>query len=346
MDGLILYRDFPSSIVNPGSGAWAVETFLSLDTFNILSSVDHSVCMGIVDTSDYQGLGVVEFYSCIRNNGGPPNTYQIFQQGSQNQWNQDLYDTAPFITAYTKPYAAYIRIEHDPAYYPQQWTAMFKFNRGDAWIKFATRPDERLMRSGPILPQNIRPALLMRNANTQLRAVGLFTYFRLGPIACSDMGTTRLVAGAATSALIYGLTQGTAYQFTVEAQTPAGFGPKSAASALVTPPVLPTQVVLPLISQGQPCQASSYYDGSSYPCSNAFNGVYNDFFHDSCGADSFGRSWLQVDLGGAREIDLIKVFDRADCCQNRLDNFQVWVSSSPGQQYFQPGIGERCDPAQ
>jgi hypothetical protein len=88
MDGLVLYRDFPAAVVNPGTDAWAVETFLSLDTWNILSSVDQQVCIGIVDTSDYGGLGVVEFYSCIRNNGGPPNTYQIFQQGSKNQWNQ------------------------------------------------------------------------------------------------------------------------------------------------------------------------------------------------------------------------------------------------------------------
>jgi len=202
------------------------------------------------------------------------------------------------------------------------------------------------MREGPIAPQNLRPALLMRNANTQLRAVGLFTYVRIGPIACSDMGTTRLVAGAATSALIYGLTQGTAYRFTVEAQTPAGFGPKSATSSFVTPPVLPTQIVLPLISQGQPCQFSSYYSGLDYPCSFAFDGIFNNFAHDSCGADSFGRSWLQVDLGGVREINIVKVFDRLDCCQARLNGFQVWVSSSAGQQYWQPGIGLQCDPSQ
>jgi len=208
---------------------------------------------------------------------------------------------------------------------------MFKFNRGDSWIKFATRPDERLMRQGPILPQNLRPALLMRNANTQLRAVGLFTYFRLGPIVCSDMGTSRVVAGAATSALIYGLTQGSSYQFTVEAQTPAGYGPKSALTTLVKVPVLPSTVVLPLISAGQPCQLSSYYDGSSYPCSNAFDGVFNNFAHDACAPDSFGNSWLQVDLGGVREIDLVKVYDRTDCCQARLDYFTVWVSNSPGQ---------------
>ena len=149
-----------------------------------------------------------------------------------------------------------------------------------------------------------------------------------------------------SSALIYGLTQGTAYRFTVEAQTPAGYGPKSAVTNLVTPPVQRTVLVLPLISQGQPCQFSSYYSGTAYPCSNAFDGIFNNFAHDSCRADSFGRSWLQVDLGGAREINLVKVFNRLDCCQARLNNFQVWVSSSAGQQYWQPGIGLQCDPSQ
>ena len=351
MDGLTLYRDFPSSIVSPGADRWAFEAFVSLDTYNILSSADHSACIGIVDTSDYMGLGTVEFYSCIRNNGW--HNYQIVQQSSQNnQWNPDVFGTAPFST-YSTPYAVYMRMEHDPAFYPQQWTILFKFNRRDAWIKCVTHPDETLMRSGPILPQNIRPALLMRNANTQqLRAVGLVSYFRIGPIACSNTGTTRVVSGAASSALIYGLTQGTAYRFTVEAQTPAGYGPKSALSGFVTPPVAaPTAdpSASPLVSQNALCAMQSVQAGSINTCAFAVDGSVDTFAQNNNDApigvciNVFGLQWqpypnglacqngyLTIDLGVQQAIKAVTIVARQSAeWASWLDGFQLWAHDVP-----------------
>ena len=81
--------------------------------------------------------------------------------------------------------------------------------------------DAQLRQAG-ILPANVRPALVTRNWNCCNRAVSLFTYFRVGPLACTEAGTVRYVSGAITSAKIFGLTKGATYTFTVSALTPAG----------------------------------------------------------------------------------------------------------------------------
>ena len=103
-------------------------------------------------------------------------------------------------------------------------------------------------------PAQLRPSLLTRSWSLQGRAVGLYSYFRVGPTICTDAGSQRIVSASASSALIYGLTQGTAYQFNVQAQTPAGWGATSTLTAAVTVPLVAASAgALPLLSQGQPC---------------------------------------------------------------------------------------------
>lgn len=41
------------------------------------------------------------------------------------------------------------------------------------------------------------------------------------------------------------------------------------------------------------------------------------------------QAWWQVDLGSSQTIDNIKVWNRTDCCVERLSNFYVFVSDSP-----------------
>jgi hypothetical protein len=41
------------------------------------------------------------------------------------------------------------------------------------------------------------------------------------------------------------------------------------------------------------------------------------------------QPWLQVDLGARQAIDTISVWNRADCCQDRTQNFWVFVSDAP-----------------
>lgn len=41
------------------------------------------------------------------------------------------------------------------------------------------------------------------------------------------------------------------------------------------------------------------------------------------------QEWWEVDLGGRKQISMVKIFNRTDCCSERLSNFYVLVSSRP-----------------
>jgi len=336
-DNMVLVRDWPADL-DP-SGPWAYETYASLDVDNIVSAADQAACLGLVDISDYGNKGVVEFMACIRNNGAQ--VYQV-QLAASNRAFETLLDTSTFATAFTKPYAAYFRIEHIPAEYPNSFRAYWKLNVADVWIKFSIFPSQNQFRGGPINPANYRPALLVRNGNLQIRAVGLFSYFRIGPTVCSNSGSERFVTASTTSALIYGLTQGSTYKFTVAASTLAGYGDLSDSSNTITIPILPNVDSFPLISQGRPCSFSSFASNTLYFCDNAFDGLLNTFAWTNSLADgNGGYGWIQVDLGSARAIRFLRVVARQDTAQTRVNNFQVWVSSNTNF----VATGQQCNPA-
>ncbi len=39
--------------------------------------------------------------------------------------------------------------------------------------------------------------------------------------------------------------------------------------------------------------------------------------------------WLEIDLGGTFDISEVYIFNRTDCCQERFDNIEVYLSDSP-----------------
>jgi NedA-like, galactose-binding domain len=41
------------------------------------------------------------------------------------------------------------------------------------------------------------------------------------------------------------------------------------------------------------------------------------------------QPWWQVDLGGIQQIEVVKLWNRTDCCSDRLGNFHVLVSNNP-----------------
>ena len=41
------------------------------------------------------------------------------------------------------------------------------------------------------------------------------------------------------------------------------------------------------------------------------------------------HAWWQVDLGGVQQIDAIQLWNRTDCCGDRLQDFYVFVSEEP-----------------
>lgn len=58
--------------------------------------------------------------------------------------------------------------------------------------------------------------------------------------------------------------------------------------------------------------------------------------HTACGVDAANNCqgsknpWWKVDLGAEYEISKIEIWNRTDCCQERLNNFKIWVSPTTG----------------
>ncbi len=57
------------------------------------------------------------------------------------------------------------------------------------------------------------------------------------------------------------------------------------------------------------------------------NGVYNQ--NSVTHTSSESEAWWQLDLGEVKELSAIKVWNRTDCCMERLKNFHVLVSDLP-----------------
>lgn len=85
------------------------------------------------------------------------------------------------------------------------------------------------------------------------------------------------------------------------------------------------------IAAGKPTSQSSTYTGS--PASSAAaslavdgntDGVFNDGSVTSTNYDT--NAWWQVDLGSVQPVGLVRVWNRTDCCQSRLSNYDVKIS--------------------
>ncbi len=73
------------------------------------------------------------------------------------------------------------------------------------------------------------------------------------------------------------------------------------------------------------------------------DGVFNDGSVTNTSTDPY--SWWQVDLGATTRLDRTAVWNRTDCCTDRLSNYWVFVSATPFdtgltpvQQAAQPGV--------
>lgn len=91
--------------------------------------------------------------------------------------------------------------------------------------------------------------------------------------------------------------------------------------ALVTPSmgVAATNVAL-----GGTATQSSTYNGISGP-QLAIDGITDGTWPTACTANAQPQDWWQVDLNGNYRIDSIVLWNRTDCCSDRLSNFKVSV---------------------
>ena len=76
-------------------------------------------------------------------------------------------------------------------------------------------------------------------------------------------------------------------------------------------------------------QSSNY--SIKHLASTAIDGNTNGFWNYNSVASTNNRSqpWWQLDLGKKDEITKVRLWNRTDCCANRLSNFYVLVSDTP-----------------
>ncbi|GAA1725619.1 right-handed parallel beta-helix repeat-containing protein [Isoptericola hypogeus] len=109
----------------------------------------------------------------------------------------------------------------------------------------------------------------------------------------------------------------------------------------------PPGVVYPIpqnVALGKQATQSSTYalaNGTPYPAGNAVDGNTTNFAHTAAGD---AQPWWQVDLGSSADVDAIRLWNRSDCCQDRLQGVYVFVSDqpftseNPTQTASQPGV--------
>ncbi|MES2832656.1 MAG: discoidin domain-containing protein [Pseudomonadota bacterium] len=97
--------------------------------------------------------------------------------------------------------------------------------------------------------------------------------------------------------------------------------------------IFPTEAFRPLklknIALNKPAtQSSTAYDGlASRAVDENTNGDFTLYSVTHTATER--NAWLQIDLGTSQSIDMINVWNRTDCCADRLRDFWVFVSDQP-----------------
>jgi hypothetical protein len=76
------------------------------------------------------------------------------------------------------------------------------------------------------------------------------------------------------------------------------------------------------LARGKPASESSNY-ANSYPASNCNDGNLNNL----CVTNN-ELAWWQVDLQSSQLIGSVKLWNRGDCCQDRVSNFKIEISTT------------------
>lgn len=71
---------------------------------------------------------------------------------------------------------------------------------------------------------------------------------------------------------------------------------------------------------GTASQSSSSHPGG-FPASNVINGNYHDFNHTNVGVGE----WVKIELEGEKDLDMLTLHNRLDCCGERARDLQVHV---------------------
>lgn len=159
----------------------------------------------------------------------------------------------------------------------------------------------------------------------------------VNPILFKVIGNgTNIPAG---SSVVVGLTQNFTDNYRSVVISPSGdIKESSETPAPATASPSPTPSGPPSgtnLAQGKGTTQSSTYSATGVPTgssSKAVDGNTNGNYSSGSvtHTNSQAGAWWQVDLGANYDIGNIQIWNRTDCCANRLTNFDVIVSNSPG----------------
>ena len=68
----------------------------------------------------------------------------------------------------------------------------------------------------------------------------------------------------------------------------------------------------------------------NHPASNCIDGNIATMCHSENGSGS----WLQLDLGWTRSVGMVRIYNRKECCQERLGNHDIWVGDTAGTKHY------------
>ncbi|MEP1490000.1 MAG: discoidin domain-containing protein [Algibacter sp.] len=99
-----------------------------------------------------------------------------------------------------------------------------------------------------------------------------------------------------------------------------------------------------LATSGTATQSSTAYSGVA---SRAIDGDTNGDWSNASvtHTNSEANAWWQVDLGADKNIGVINVFNRTNCCSSRLTNFTVYVINSSGTTTYSKSFTSYPDPS-
>ena len=89
------------------------------------------------------------------------------------------------------------------------------------------------------------------------------------------------------------------------------------------------------LARYQPATQSSTYSHSCSPTASvAVDGNTEGVFYPWCSVtctNNDDQAWWQVNLRGSRTVYSVRVFNRVDCCMERLANFNVTLRNADGE---------------
>jgi hypothetical protein len=98
------------------------------------------------------------------------------------------------------------------------------------------------------------------------------------------------------------------------------------------------------VAQGKTATQSSIENNGQHPASEAIDGIIGGQNYNE--TKKKNNSWWEVDLEQVYDLSAINVFNRTDCCQDRLSDFHVFVSDVPftsqdiDETINQPGVSD------